>query len=339
MNDIPVKALVVDSDEQAARILGDALRKLDVVLGVNVRHTVPEASEALATLDINVVYIDPLGLGIDGAGDFIFQNREQHPDIVFVLYYSSNSLKGQEKNFYAGDRRRWRHYFTLEKSAPGAQFVRRVRESLRSCQGDLSFNLTQEKISGLQKELKGIQESALDDDAVVSTKILQSIQKQLAELKEERLAPAQLHTPATFLGPTANSITANRCFVIMPYSQPWSEAVETILRQVCASCDFEFSIAKEMEGRFIPHDIWKGITESAIMIADLTGANANVAYEIGLADAIGREVVLLCQDTNVPFDFLAQRLIVYENTVQGALQLQQKLRETLDNIKRSIDAN
>jgi len=335
----PIKALVVDADQQAPQVLDNALRELDVVLDVDVRNTLPGAAEALASREINVVYIDLIGLGIDGSGDFIFKNRKQHPEIVFVLYYDTESLKAQKNNFYAGKRQRFHHYFTLEKSSPGAEFTRRVRDTLSACQGDLSYILTQEKISGLQNELKGIQESASDDNAVISTKILRDIQEQLSELKKERHSTGPPHTSATFLGTTASSVTANRCFIIMPYSQPWSEAVETILRQVCTACGFEFAIAKEMDGRFIPHDIWKGITGSAIMIADLTGANANVAYEIGLADAIGREVILLCQETSVPFDFLAQRLIVYENTVHGSLQLQRKLKDTLETIKQSINGS
>ena len=121
----------------------------------------------------------------------------------------------------------------------------------------------------------------------------------------------------------------------MPYSQDWSNAVQTLLQEVCEAAGFEFSIAKEMESRFIPHDIWKGITGSSLIIADLTGANANVAYEIGLADALGREVILIAQGTNVPFDFLAQRLIVYKDTVQGSYELRKSLLDKLKNTAKA----
>jgi hypothetical protein len=84
-------------------------------------------------------------------------------------------------------------------------------------------------------------------------------------------------------------------------------------------------VAKEMNGRFVPHDIWTGITGSGLIIADITEGNPNVAYEIGLADVLGKEVVLLCQGDNVPFDFQAQRLIIYENTMDGSLKLKEEL--------------
>ncbi|HKQ08159.1 MAG TPA: hypothetical protein VJ464_23740 [Blastocatellia bacterium] len=331
MDNIPIKALIVDPDERAARALVDALRKIKVVLSVGLYNDTSKAYKAIKSLDVNVIYIDPLGLGLDRASNFIFRIRKEFPSVAFVLYLNLTLLKKQEKHFYAGERGRFHHYFTLQKSRPGPAFDRRVFDTVTACQGDLSFRLTQEKIAELQKELVGIQESASDDTATVPLRMLQEIQDQLSALKNERQSPSGHHSAAPFLGPPASAISANQCFIIMPYSQEWSIGVETILREVCKDAGFEFLIAKEMEGRFVPYDIWKGITGSALMIADLTGANANVAYEVGLADALGREVILICQDSNVPFDFLAQRLIVYKNAVQGAFELRQKLSDKIKN--------
>src|SRR5215475_10269005 len=61
-----------------------------------------------------------------------------------------------------------------------------------------------------------------------------------------------------FLGPGAVSSNAARCFVIMPYSERWSADVERIILEVCSDVGLEFTIAKSMEGRFVPHDIWTG---------------------------------------------------------------------------------
>jgi len=139
--------------------------------------------------------------------------------------------------------------------------------------------------------------------------------------------------PADFLGVPSKSTDPQKCFVIMPYSEGWSQAVERTILEVCQKLDFKFSIAKNMEGRFIPNDIWRGITGAGLIIADLSGANPNVTYEIGLADVLGREVVLICQSGDVPFDFLGQRLIIYENTVAGALTLREGLTSRLNEFK------
>jgi hypothetical protein len=139
--------------------------------------------------------------------------------------------------------------------------------------------------------------------------------------------------PADFLGAPSRSTDRYKCFVIMPYSERWSQAVERTILEVCQKLDFKFSIAKNMEGRFIPNDIWRGITGAGLIIADLSGANPNVTYEIGLADVLGKDVVLICQGGSVPFDFLGQRLIFYQDSVAGALTLREELASRLNAFK------
>jgi len=139
--------------------------------------------------------------------------------------------------------------------------------------------------------------------------------------------------PADFLGIPASFIDPQRCFVIMPYSEKWSGAVERIILEVCTEVGLDFQIAKNMEGRFIPNDIWRGITGAGVIVADLSAANPNVAYEVGLADVTGKEVVLIGQEAKVPFDFLAQRLILYEDSLSGTLTLREELTSRLKRYK------
>jgi hypothetical protein len=158
---------------------------------------------------------------------------------------------------------------------------------------------------------------------------------------EQKLTETQTHflgnnTPAKFLGVLADSVKYNQCFIVMPYTQEWSLAVENIIKQSCENAGFTCVIAKQMDGRYIPHDIWSGITGSGIIIADLTGSNPNVAYELGLADAIGREVILLSQSSEVPFDFAGQRLIIYENNLGGASKLLQSLETRLRELRKGF---
>ena len=50
--------------------------------------------------------------------------------------------------------------------------------------------------------------------------------------------------------------------------------------------------------------IMAGISDSDIIIADLTASNPNVFYELGIAHAVGKPVVLLTQSIeDVPFEF------------------------------------
>ena len=69
-----------------------------------------------------------------------------------------------------------------------------------------------------------------------------------------------------------------------------------------------------------------------VIVADVTDGNPNVAYEIGLADVLGKEVILLCQGDDVPFDFLGQRLICYEDTMKDAITLREELTARLKQV-------
>ncbi len=141
---------------------------------------------------------------------------------------------------------------------------------------------------------------------------------------------------ATFLG-AAGALEKDLCFVAMPYSKDWSKALEDILLDICRDSGMRLLVAKNMDGRFIPNDIWRGITSAAVVIADITDGNPNVAYEIGLADVLGRDVILLCQGKDVPFDFLGQRLICYENTMKGSIVLREELTARLRRIHEKLN--
>lgn len=336
MQDIPLKVLIIDPSQSDADALRHALEGIKIILSVEYLPSLDDAFKIIDKKDINTIYIDLISLGLDPASDFIFKVRTKNPGIVFVLYYDFEKQKSLENQFYNGERMRLLHYFRLNKRTPRSDFFSEVFRTISACQDDLFSELTQEKISSLKKELSSIQENASDESAVVPLRILKEIQEQLTARQQEKEAASMFNKPAEFLGPLASSVKHDRCFIIMPYSETWSKGVEIVLKESCDDTELEFTIAKTMEGRYVPRDIWQGISGSSVIIADLTGANANVAYEVGLADAIGREVVLICQDSKVPFDFLGQRLIIYENSIAGAIALKKELTERLKKIKEKI---
>lgn len=182
-------------------------------------------------------------------------------------------------------------------------------------------------LSSLMEELKNIHLK------------ISSLQQVIADLQQifshssPQISQSAQISSAEFLGMPASNVKQNKCFVIMPYSEKWSNAVERIILEICNEVEFEFSIAKSMEGRFIPNDIWRGITGAGVIIADLSGANPNVTYEIGLADVLGKNVIMICQGKSVPFDFLAQRMIIYEDSLTGTLTLREELSNRLKRIK------
>ena len=53
---------------------------------------------------------------------------------------------------------------------------------------------------------------------------------------------------------------------------------------------------------------------------------------------MGREVIMICQDTKVPFDFHGQRLVAYENSLTGARLLREELTSRLRRHKDKMAA-
>jgi len=103
------------------------------------------------------------------------------------------------------------------------------------------------------------------------------------------------------------------CFVLMPFSDPFNKYYEVIIAPAIESCGIRSERADSLFGPAnIVFDIWEGIKRARILIAELTGRNPNVMYELGLAHAIEKPVILLTQDINdVPFDLRSLRCIVY----------------------------
>ena len=61
------------------------------------------------------------------------------------------------------------------------------------------------------------------------------------------------------------------------------------------------------------------IARSKVVVCDLTGRNANVFYETGIAHALGREVVLITQsEHDIPFDLAHHRYVKYLGNAEGA---------------------
>ncbi len=75
---------------------------------------------------------------------------------------------------------------------------------------------------------------------------------------------------------------------------------------------------------------------SRFIIANLTKKNPNVFYELGIAHAIGKEVILITQTMeDVPFDLKALRCIVYSFTPRGMKEMESTVRKTIKEIMRS----
>jgi hypothetical protein len=112
-----------------------------------------------------------------------------------------------------------------------------------------------------------------------------------------------------------------RAFVAMPYRPSWFPAVRDAITGAAASTGFAAEVSLDLGAPgLIPNQIWTGIRFAEVVVADITGNNPNVFYELGLAHALGKEVILLAQgDEHAPFDVSTSRVLRYDINALAAL--------------------
>jgi CheY-like chemotaxis protein len=116
------------------------------------------------------------------------------------------------------------------------------------------------------------------------------------------------------------------CFVLMPFGQPWSGRLWKHLLALIEGAGFDCKRADMTYGPDVLEDIWTSICESSVVVADLSGCNPNVMYEMGIVHTVGRPSVLLTQTVDkLPFDFRRYRVLSYEDNTDGFQRLATEL--------------
>ncbi|MGH2487082.1 MAG: hypothetical protein ACRDHE_13820 [Ktedonobacterales bacterium] len=107
------------------------------------------------------------------------------------------------------------------------------------------------------------------------------------------------------------------CFVAMPFAAQFRPVYDTAITPAITAAGMVCRRADDIsQPGAILTQIWQSMLQARLVVADLSGGNGNVLYELGLAHVLGHEAILLTQDiNNVPFDLRHQRTIVY--TMQG----------------------
>lgn len=131
----------------------------------------------------------------------------------------------------------------------------------------------------------------------------------------------------------------NKCFVLMPFIDPFNDYYRDILVPSIKAAGFEPTRADEIYGtNAIIKDIFDSIRDSTALVADVTGKNPNVNYELGIAHAFNRPVVIISQSIDdIPFDYRHLRAIIYDTKkVNWVSDLTTKITNTLQSITPSF---
>jgi hypothetical protein len=102
-----------------------------------------------------------------------------------------------------------------------------------------------------------------------------------------------------------------KVFFIMPFEDQFFKIFELIKRKFGTLYDFSHS-GDNLNQQSIVRDIIQSLSESDIIIANLTGLNANVFYELGIAHTLNKKVIIITEDiSSLPFDLKAYRVQEY----------------------------
>lgn len=130
----------------------------------------------------------------------------------------------------------------------------------------------------------------------------------------------------------------NICFVMMPFGDPFDDYYNELYKPAIEEVDF---IPKRADSLFRPSpiikDIWEYINKSKILIADITDLNGNVMYELGLAHAIAKPVIIISDSIeNVPFDLRFLRILIYDKRKpKWGENLKEKIKKSINEIIES----
>lgn len=118
----------------------------------------------------------------------------------------------------------------------------------------------------------------------------------------------------------------NLVFVLTPFHPSERRTYSAILE---AFSPFGVRVVRGDEeyaaGDILSHII-KQLVEARLVIANVSTRNANVFYEMGIAHALGKDVVMISNTkSEIPFDIASRRIIFYEDQSELIEKLQVEL--------------
>ncbi len=116
-----------------------------------------------------------------------------------------------------------------------------------------------------------------------------------------------------------NLVTAPKpfIFVLMPFEAKFDDIYELGIKAACTDSGAYCERVDEQlyEGTMLDR-IYNQISRADFIIADMTGRNPNVFYEVGYAHALNRRVILITKNADdIPFDLKHYPHIIYSDRI------------------------
>lgn len=124
-------------------------------------------------------------------------------------------------------------------------------------------------------------------------------------------------------------------FVLMPFDNDFDDIYKLGIQQAAKEKDVVAErVDEQIYTESILERIYRQIDGADFIIADMTGKNPNVFYEVGYAHAKGKICTLITQNTDdIPFDLKHHRHLVYDGSIT---KLKSMLADDIEWVKSEI---
>ena len=114
----------------------------------------------------------------------------------------------------------------------------------------------------------------------------------------------------------------------MPFDREFASAYQDLIEPALSKSGYAVSRADELEHhRSLLRNIVQSIEDASLIVADLTDDNPNVYYELGVAHARNKPVIMMTRDIErLPFDLKAYKVIPYSMQLRDALRAHEALQ-------------
>ena len=130
-------------------------------------------------------------------------------------------------------------------------------------------------------------------------------------------------------------------FVLMPFEDAFNDVYKLGIKPACEEAGAYCERVDEQifQKETILSRIYNQIAKADMIVADMTGRNPNVFYEVGYAHALGKQVVLLTRDSDdIPFDLKHYSHIVYSGGIAFLKEeAAKRIRWTLEHPEKRLE--
>jgi hypothetical protein len=110
-------------------------------------------------------------------------------------------------------------------------------------------------------------------------------------------------------------------FVIMPFAEEFLGGFQDVIEPAVEQAGLRCVRADQQPQGHIQSQMFDQIFDAAVVVADISGVNPNVFYELGVAHCLGSRTVTLAREDyidRVPFDIAPYRVLVYPRAPPGS---------------------